>query len=64
MNLLMPANIRAYFFFDGEKMDGLTRADKAAKVKEAIRNIMRASRAFRRPQEDLNIGCRRVSPWD
>lgn len=40
MNFLLPENVRTYFFFDGEKMDDLTRADNS-EVKEAIRNIMR-----------------------
>ena len=55
MNLLMPANIRPYFFFDGEKMDGLMRVDKGSKnpqVKEAIRNIMQLP-AIEKAQEDL-----------
>ena len=56
MNILMPANIRPYFFFDGEKMDGLMRVDKANKnpqIKEAIRNIMQLP-AIEKAQEDLN----------
>lgn len=55
MNLLMPANIRPYFFFDGEKMDGLMRVEKGSKnpqVKEAIRNIMQLP-AIEKAQEDL-----------
>ena len=56
MNLLMPANIRPYFFFDGEKMDGLMRVERGNKnpqVKEAIRNIMQLP-AIEKAQEDLN----------
>ena len=56
MNLLMPANIRPYFFFDGEKMDGLMRVERGSKnqeVKEAIRNIMQLP-AIERAQGDLN----------
>lgn len=56
MNLLMPANIRPYFFFDGEKMDGLMRVERGGKnqeVKEAIRNIMQLP-AIERAQEDLS----------
>lgn len=56
MNLLMPANIRPYFFFDGEKMDGLMRVERGSKnqeVKEAMRNIMQLP-AIERAQEDLN----------
>lgn len=40
MNAILPANVRPYFFFDGEKMDDLTRVDNQ-EVKEAIRNVMR-----------------------
>jgi DNA sulfur modification protein DndD len=40
MNAILPANVRPYFFFDGEKMDDLTRADNQ-EVEEAIRNVMR-----------------------
>jgi len=40
MNLILPENVRPYFFFDGEKMDDLTRAN-SSEVKAAIRNIMR-----------------------
>lgn len=40
VNAILPANVRPYFFFDGEKMDDLTRADNK-EVEEAIRNVMR-----------------------
>lgn len=40
MNYILPANVRPYFFFDGEKMDDLTRAGNE-EVEEAVRNIMR-----------------------
>jgi DNA sulfur modification protein DndD len=40
MNSILPDNVRPYFFFDGEKMDDLTRADNK-EVENAIRNIMR-----------------------
>lgn len=52
MNLLLPENVRPYFFFDGEKMDDLTRA-KNTEVKEAIRNIMRLP-AIEKAQEHLS----------
>jgi DNA sulfur modification protein DndD len=39
MNSILPENVRPYFFFDGEKMDDLTRADNR-EVESAIRNIM------------------------
>ncbi|WP_170130974.1 AAA family ATPase [Deinococcus yavapaiensis] len=40
MNSVLPRNVRQYFFFDGEKMDDLTRAGNS-EVKDAIRNVMR-----------------------
>lgn len=52
MNAILPSNVRPYFFFDGEKMDDLTRAN-SEEVKEAIRNIMRLP-ALERAQDHLN----------
>jgi DNA sulfur modification protein DndD len=40
MNSILPSNIRPYFFFDGEKMDELTKAG-SNEIEEAVRNIMR-----------------------
>ncbi len=40
MNSIMPSNIRPYFFFDGEKMDELTKAG-SNEIEDAVRNIMR-----------------------
>jgi len=40
MNAILPSNVRPYFFFDGEKMDDLTKAG-STDVQEAVRNIMR-----------------------
>jgi DNA sulfur modification protein DndD len=52
MNAILPANVRPYFFFDGEKMDDLTRADNE-EVEEAIRNIMRLP-ALEKAEDHLN----------
>jgi len=52
MNSILPANVRPYFFFDGEKMEDLTRADNR-EVEEAIRNVMRLP-AIERAEEHLN----------
>lgn len=52
MNAILPANVRPYFFFDGEKMDDLTRADNE-EVEEAIRNIMRLP-ALEKAEAHLN----------
>jgi len=40
MNSILPENVREYFFFDGEKMEDLTRPDNK-KIEDAIKNIMR-----------------------
>ena len=52
MNAILPSNVRPYFFFDGEKMDDLTRAN-SEEVTEAIRNMMRLP-ALERAQDHLN----------
>ena len=52
MNSILPSNVRPYFFFDGEKMDDLTKAN-SEEVKEAIRNMMRLP-AIERAKEHLN----------
>ncbi len=40
MDSILPKNVREYFFFDGEKMDDLTKPGNS-KIEEAIKNIMR-----------------------
>ena len=40
MNSILPSNVRQYFFFDGEKMDDLTKAN-SNDIEDAVRNIMR-----------------------
>lgn len=52
VNAILPANVRPYFFFDGEKMDDLTRADNR-EVEEAIRNVMRLP-ALERAEDHLS----------
>jgi len=51
MNAILPENVRPYFFFDGEKMDDLTRAENR-EVEAAVRNIMRLP-ALERAQAHL-----------
>lgn len=51
MNSILPANVRPYFFFDGEKMDDLTKAG-SKDVEDAVRNIMRLP-TIERAQEHL-----------
>lgn len=52
MNAILPANVRPYFFFDGEKMDDLTKAGNK-EVEGAIRNVMRML-ALERAETHLN----------
>jgi DNA sulfur modification protein DndD len=52
MNAILPSNVRTYFFFDGEKMDDLTRAN-SEEVTDAIRNMMRLP-ALERAKDHLN----------
>ncbi len=40
MNAVLPENVRQYFFFDGEKLDDLTKIE-STDVEDAIRNIIR-----------------------
>jgi len=39
MDSILPGNVREYFFFNGEKMDDLTRPG-STKIEDAIKNIM------------------------
>lgn len=39
MNAILPKNVREYFFFNGEKMEDLTRPGNS-KIQDAIKNIM------------------------
>ena len=39
MDSILSENVREYFFFDGEKMDDLTKPGNG-KIEDAIRNIM------------------------
>jgi len=52
MNAILPQNVRPYFFFDGEKMDDLTKAD-STEVENAIRNFIRLP-ALERAQSHLS----------
>lgn len=40
MDSILPRNVREYFFFNGEKMDDLTKPGNG-KIEDAIKNIMR-----------------------
>lgn len=41
INAILPANVRTYFLFDGEKIDDFAKKEAASEVKEAIRLVLR-----------------------
>lgn len=41
MNSILPANVREYFLFDGEKIDNFAKPEAAAQVKQAIYLILK-----------------------
>ncbi len=55
MNQILPENVRTYFFFDGERMDDLTKANQ--EIASAVRNVMRLP-ALERAQEHLDTIAR------
>ena len=40
MNTILPANVRTYFFFDGEKIDNFARPEQSAEVERAIYQVL------------------------
>lgn len=55
MNQILPENVRTYFFFDGERMDDLSKANQ--EIASAVRNVMRLP-ALERAQEHLDTIAR------
>lgn len=43
MNMIMPSNVRTYFFFDGEKIDSFARPEKADEVRFAVFQVLNLS---------------------
>ena len=41
INAILPANVRTYFLFDGEKINDFAKKEAAGEVKEAIRLVLR-----------------------
>jgi DNA sulfur modification protein DndD len=41
MNSILPANVREYFLFDGEKIDNFAKPEAAAQVKQAIYLVLK-----------------------
>mgnify|MGYP001770566415 FL=1 len=40
INRILPENLRTYFFFDGERIDNLSKEESSEDIKNAIKNIM------------------------
>lgn len=40
MNAILPANVRTYFLFDGEKIDNFARPEAADEVRDAVRRVL------------------------
>jgi DNA sulfur modification protein DndD len=40
INRILPENLRTYFFFDGERIDNLSKDNSTGEIKNAIKNIM------------------------
>ncbi|MEW9502594.1 AAA family ATPase [Jeotgalibacillus marinus] len=40
LNQILPENMRNYFFFDGERIDNLSKQEDSLEIKEAIKTIM------------------------
>ncbi|MFD0824437.1 AAA family ATPase [Neobacillus sp. M.A.Huq-85] len=40
INRILPENLRTYFFFDGERIDNLSKDNSAGEIKNAIKKIM------------------------
>ncbi|MCK6580454.1 MAG: AAA family ATPase [Anaerolineae bacterium] len=67
MNTILPANVRTYFFFDGEKIDNFARPEQATEVERAIYQVLdletltRAMRHLQKAAQDLRGELKRVS---
>ena len=38
---ILPANVRTYFFFDGEKIDNFAKPEHEKEVRDAVRNVLK-----------------------
>lgn len=69
MNSIMPANVREYFLFDGEKIDNFARPEAATQVREAVylvlklevlsrarRHLEQAAQEYRKELKQLSSG--------
>ena len=53
---ILPANVRSYFFFDGEKIDQFTRPTHEQEVREAVRNVLKIE-VLERARNHLDCCC-------
>ena len=67
MNTILPANVRTYFFFDGEKIDNFARPEQATEVEKAIYQVLdletltRAMRHLQKAAQDLRGQLKQIS---
>ncbi len=67
MNTILPANVRTYFFFDGEKIDNFARPEQATEVERAIYQVLdletltRAMRHLQRAAQELRAQLKQIS---
>jgi len=67
MNTILPANVRTYFFFDGEKIDNFARPEQATEVQKAIYQVLdletltRAMRHLQKAAQDLRGQLKQIS---
>ena len=54
---ILPANVRSYFFFDGEKIEQFTRPDNEKEVREAVRNVLKIE-VLERARNHLDAAAR------
>jgi len=67
MNTILPANVRTYFFFDGEKIDNFARPEQSAEVERAVYQVLdletltRAMRHLETAARELRTQLKQVS---
>ncbi len=54
---ILPANVRSYFFFDGEKIDQFTHPAHEHEVRDAVRNVLKIE-VLERAQNHLDAAAR------
>lgn len=70
LNTILPSTARPYFFFDGERMDELTKPDHSDRVRDAARSVLkmevleRAISHLGSVQQDFSKQAKQVSDLD